>query len=195
LPAAWGGLCLALLIVGGCASPHAFPGRPEDLAGIRRVAVLPFENTTSFSDAGPIVTGAFLSALVESDRFQVEFPGNVRNFFIRERIIVRSGVDLEAIALLRDRLGVDAVLMGQIEEFAGTADVRRAVVPKVMVTVRMIDARTGAVLFMSRHGRRGDDGLVILDFGQIRTPGELSKRLAREVIAAMTRATAKGDEG
>lgn len=181
-------LLLALLLAGCAAQPHTFAApRPDGTRKSLRVAVLPFRNNTTAPEAGRIVTGAFIAALTKAGGYKVEFPGNVHNFLIRERIIVRNGADLKTMGLMAERLGVDVVVMGQIEEYAGSEDIRRATTPVVHICARMADARTGRILFMGRHGRSGDDYRTVLDLGAVHSVAQLSQRVVEELIAKMPR--------
>jgi TolB-like protein len=179
---------LPALFLAGCADrPHAFAEPRPAGTGVIRVAVLSFRNDTEAPEASRVVTGSFIAGLVKAGGYKVEFPGNVRNFLIRERVIVREGADLKTLALMAERLGVDAVVMGQVEEYAGSEDIRKATTPTVRICARMADTRTGRILFMGRHGRSGDDYRTVLDFGAVHSVAQLSQRVVEELIAKMPR--------
>ena len=147
IPARITALILACCVVtaAGCGSRmHTYAAPAPQWAGVGRVAVIPFANGTSAPQASSVVTGAFIAGLVRTGRFRVEFQGTVRSFFIRERLVVRQGVDLKTLAKMRERLGLDAVVLGLVEEYAGSEEIRRAVVPRATVSVRMVDTATGA---------------------------------------------------
>jgi TolB-like protein len=156
-----------------------------DGSKIRKVAVFSFHNQTRAPDASKIVTAAFMAGVVEMRKFQVEFPGNVRSFLVRERIIVRTGIDLETVSVMGKRLGVDAVILGVVEEYVGTPEATGAVVPVVSISSRMVDTQTGRILWMAQHRRTGDDYLTVLDFGKVRSVGALTNRVVGEMIATM----------
>lgn len=196
-PLARGVLAAALAaLLAGCfqGRPHAYAVPGSDTRKTLRVAVLPFHNDTLAPEASRVVTGVFIAGLARTGGYKVEFPGNVRNFFIRERVIVREGADLKTMALMNERLGVDVVVMGQVEEYAGSEEIRRATVPVVRLSARMVDARSGRILFMGRHGRTGDDYRTVLDFGAVRSVAELSQHVAEEMIAKMPRPGAEPGE-
>lgn len=178
------GISLFLLLVSGCS--HSAPsvyvrnGSEQLLAG--KVAVFPFYNNANTAVASTVVTGAFVESLVQRGKFRVEFPGNIRNFLISERIIVRTGVDVNTIKLMGKRLGVDAVIMGRVDEFVGMDEKEKNVVPVVSISSRMVDARTGKILWMAEHRRNGDDYIKVLDFGKIRSVGALTKKVVGEMI-------------
>jgi TolB-like protein len=137
------------------------------------------------AEANKIVTGSFVASLVKMRKFKVEFSGNIKNFLVSERIIVRTGVDLNTIKLMGRRLGVDAVIMGRIEEFVGMEEKKRGVIPVVSISARMVDVRTGKILWMAQHRRTGDDYIKVLDFGKVRSVGELTKKVVLEMIETM----------
>jgi TolB-like protein len=163
-------------------SPNAYVRKDYDASRLRKVAVFSFHNDTKVPEASKVVTGAFLAGLVEGGKFQVEFPGNVRSFLVSERIIVRTGLDLDTIKLMGKRLGVDAVVLGQVVEYVGADEERRGVVPTVSISSRMVDAQTGEILWMAQCRRTGDDYIKVLDFGKIRSVGALTKKVVGEMI-------------
>ncbi|MCD4804469.1 MAG: CsgG/HfaB family protein, partial [Desulfobacterales bacterium] len=122
---------------------------------------------------------------VKTKKFKVEFPGNIKSFLVNERIIVRTGVDLDTIKRMGKRLGVDAVIMGRIEEFVGMEEKKRGVIPVVSISSRLVDVRTGKILWMAQHRRSGDDYIKVLDFGKVRSVGELTKKVVLEMIETM----------
>lgn len=185
-------LLLALSLAGCAGRPHTYAAPRPAAASSLRVAVLPFRNETTTPEASRVVTAAVIVGLVKAGGYKLEFPGNVRNFFIRERTIIREGADLKTLALMAERLGVDVVVMGQIEEYSGSEDIRRGSTPVVRLSARMADARTGRILFMGRHGRTGDDYRTVLDFGAVHSVAQLSLHVVEELVAKMPRNAAGG---
>jgi len=175
--------CVALI---ACSSgPDAYVRTGFDGSEIEKVAVFPFHNNTTMAEASEVVTAALIARLVEGGRFQVEFPGNIKSFLVSERIVVRTGIDLDTIKLMGKRLGVDAIFLGQVDEYVGGDEGRRAVVPVVSVSLREVDTREGRILFMADHRKTGDDYISVLDFGKIRSVGELTKKVVGEIVEAI----------
>lgn len=166
-------------------APYTYIRKGFDRPGIKKVAVFPFYNNTKNAGAGKIVTGIFISGLVQTGRFRVEFPGNVKHFLISERIIVRTGVDLDTIKLMGKRLGVDAVILGRIDEFTGVDDKKKDVDCVVSINARMVDTMTGEILWMTQHRRIGDDYTIVIDFGRVRSVSTLVKNVVAEMIETM----------
>ncbi len=181
-------LLVILEFISACSSattPYAYVRKNHDQPGVKKVAIFSFHNNTTIAEANKIVTGAFVASLVKMRKFKVEFPGNIKSFLVSERIIVRTGVDLNTIKLMGRRLGVDAVIMGRIEEFVGVEEKKRGVIPVVSISSRMVDVRTGKILWMAQHRRTGDDYIKVLDFGKVRSVGELTKKVVLEMIETM----------
>lgn len=181
-------LILGLGFISGCSSsaiPYTYIRKNHDQPVVKKVAVLSFYNNTKIAGASKIVTGAFVANLVGMRKFKVEFPGNIKSFLVGQRIIVRTGVDLNTIKLMGRKLGVDAVIIGRIDEFVGMEEKKRGVVPMVSISSRMVDARTGKILWMAEHRRSGDDYIKVLDFGKVRSVGELTRKVVLEMIETM----------
>ena len=181
-------LLVILEFISACSSattPYTYVRKNHDQPGVKKVAIFSFHNNTMIAEASKIVTGAFVASLVKTKKFKVEFPGNIKSFLVNERIIVRTGVDLDTIKRMGRRLGVDAVIMGRIEEFVGMEEKKRGVIPVVSISSRMVDVRTGKILWMAQHRRTGDDYIKVLDFGKVRSVGELTKKVVLEMIKTM----------
>lgn len=181
-------LLVILAFISACSSaatPYTFVRKNHDQPEVKKVAIFSFHNNTMIIEANKIVIGAFVASLVKMKKFKVEFPGNIKNFLVSERIIVRTGVDLNTIKLMGKRLGVDAVIMGRIEEFVGMEEKKRGVIPVVSISSRMVDVRTGKILWMAQHRKTGDDYIKVLDFGKVRSVGKLTQKVVLEMIKTM----------
>ena len=181
-------LLVILEFISACSSattPYAYVRKNHDQPGVKKVAIFSFHNNTMIAEASKIVTGAFVASLVKTKKFNVEFQGNIKSFLVSERIIVRTGVDLDTIKRMGRRLGVDAVIMGRIEEFVGMEEKKKGVIPVVSISSRLVDVRTGKILWMAQHRRTGDDYIKVLDFGKVRSVGELTQKVVLEMIETM----------
>jgi TolB-like protein len=174
------------LFFAACSSGLNFYVRKgSEQRAIRKVAVFTFHNNTNVPEASEVVTAAFIAQLVEGGKFKIEFSGNVKSFLVSERIVVRTGVDLDTIKLMGKKMNVDAVFLGQVEEYVGGDKDRAAVVPVVSISSRLVDTKSGKIVFMAQHRRTGDDYISILDFGKIRSVGELTKKVVGEIVEAV----------
>lgn len=154
-------------------------GRSGD-GKINKIAVLPFYNISGSKDAGRVVSEAYVTEIFKSGKFEVEEPGNVRHFMIQERVSVIGELEIEKIQLLGKRLKVDAVIVGTVEEFTGG---RRENV--VAISSRMIDSKTGSVIWMNHRRRKGGDYTVIFDFGEIKSVTGLAHKVVAEMVSTL----------
>lgn len=150
---------------------------------IRKVAVIPFYNLSGRRDAGRIVTEIFVTELFRDGRFQVEEPGNVLQFMFDEWMKRVGEIDRERVVVLGRRLGVDAVITGTVEEFEDGMGAHA--VPLVAITARMIGTEDGRVLWYGRNRKRGDDYIVVFDFGRVRSVITLVQKVIREMLDTM----------
>ena len=182
--------CIVIFIVclfsfSGCFSLHSpnnFLAKDIDEHKIKRVAVLPFYNGSTTTSADGIVTKAFIGELYNSGKFEIEFPGNVKKFIVRERIIVRNGIGSDYIKLIGKRLNVDAVIIGCVKEYESEGKKKTAQIPVISVDARMIHVDSCSILWIGQNYRRGDDYETIFGIGRIRSLANLSRRVVKELI-------------
>ena len=181
-------ISLLLFACSGChslSSPNSYQRTGIDKSKIDKVAVVSFHNNTPVTEASSMVTDAFIAGLFERKKFKVEFPGNVRAFLINQRIVVRTGVDLQTVKLMAKRLGVDAVILGEVDEYIGVDDKKKSVIPLVSIRSRMVDGSSGKILWLAHHRRTGDDYIKVLDFGKVRSVAALTRKVVDEMIQSM----------
>lgn len=179
---------LFLVACPGCcflSGPNSYLRPGIDKSKIKKVAVCTFHNNTQVTEAGNIVTDAFIAGLFERKGFKIEFPGNVRSFLVSERIIVRTGIDLQSVRFMAKRLGVDAVILGEVDEYKGVEEREKAVIPAVTIRSRMVDGQSGKILWMAQHRRTGNDYVKVLDFGKVRSVAALTRKVVNEMIETM----------
>lgn len=152
---------------------------------IRKVAVLPFQNTTNHREAGEIVTDLFVQELFNTGMLIVEDRGNIQEFFIRQRIRKKGEVDLDTIKMLGMQLQVDGVILGIVEEYYQEVGTRGESSPKIGLSVRMLNTKTGKIVWKCHHEKTGDDYIIILNWGKVRTVNLLAQKVIREMIATM----------
>ncbi|MDL2123311.1 MAG: hypothetical protein LWX51_09530 [Deltaproteobacteria bacterium] len=182
--------CIAIFILwlsflSGCSfppSPNKFLKNDFEEYKIKRVAVLPFYNRSTTMAADGIVTKAFIGELYDSGKFEIEFPGNVKKFIVRERIIIRKGIGSDHIKLIGERLNVDAVIIGCVEKYESEGKIQDVQIPVISVNARMIHADSCSILWIGQNYRRGDDYETIFGIGRIRSLSTLSRELVKELI-------------
>lgn len=172
---------ISLLLIAGC-TVSAKPVQPSDAGKrMKKIAVLPFYNMSGQKDAGKIVANVFVTEMFKSGRFRVEEPGSVVQFMIQERMDTIGEIEIERLKILGKRLSVDAVVVGTVEEFD---DGRGGAYPSpiVSITARMIDSNSGQLIWSAQNKKKGDDYIIIFDFGEIRSVTTLTQKVVKELI-------------
>ena len=173
-----------LLCLSGCSSSvYHYVRHDREIGNVRRVAILPFRNISGRKKASQVITSIFVNEIFKSGLFIIESEGNIRDFFIYNRIRIKGELDKEKLRMLHDRMGVDAVFMGMVEEY--TPGSREKRIPRVALSVRMVSTRTARILWTSRHEASGDDYIVILDIGKIRSITRLVEKVIQEMLETM----------
>lgn len=169
-----------LLYIVGCAVSSKEALQQETSIKVKKVAILPFYNISGYRDAGKIVANVFVTEIFKSGRFRVEESGNIAQFMIQERMDTIGEIEIERLTILGKRLGVDAVMTGTVEEFAEGGSAYSA--PIVSITARMIESNTGKLIWSGQNKRRGDDYIIVLDLGEVRSLTTLTQKVVREMI-------------
>ncbi len=182
-------LFLAVLVffLCSCNSMIAYSGftRIESNRDIRKVGVLPFTNNSARQGAGEIVTSIFMAVIFKSGIFQVEEKGNIERFLANYKIRSFKKISKKEFKKMGEWLNIDAVFMGTVEEFAGGDQGQRLSTPVVSIRAQLIDLKSGKIIWMTRHRKRGDDYVKIFELGRVRSVSTLTKRVLTEAIEGM----------
>lgn len=154
----------------------------EDVQSVKKIGIMPFLNHTDTRNATQVVMSAYISVFHDSDRFVVEEPGNIRSFIISEKIQTVGEVDLERAILLGRRLKLDGVLVGTVSSYSFATLEWGAKSPELDMSIRMVDPKTGEVVWAGRIARNGDDYSKIFEIGKVRTMSSLAKIMASEMV-------------
>ena len=123
---------------------------------IKKVAILPFNNMSRDKYAGEKVRSTLTIDLMGRHVFEVLEKGEVTKVLtlVFRAAGIEAGsvtaVDKETLKLLGERLGVQAVILGNVFEYESSR--KRAI---VSVTVRMLDASSGIILWTARADASG----------------------------------------
>ncbi|HEX7624004.1 MAG TPA: hypothetical protein VF400_10575 [Anaeromyxobacteraceae bacterium] len=106
------------------------------------------------------------------------------------RIRFTGGVDRQMAKVLREELGVDAVLIPTLEQYAADAP------PKVALAVRLVDTgERPAVLWANGVARSGDDSPGLLGRGLLTTASAVERAVVGEVARSVERHLGTHAEG
>ncbi|VAV83146.1 hypothetical protein MNBD_DELTA01-287 [hydrothermal vent metagenome] len=150
-------LILLLLTVAGCGGKVVRYINPEaNFSYIRKVAILPFNNLSSDRYAGEKVRAALTVDLLSRMTFEVMEQGEVSKVLT---LVMRATgaeegmvleLDKETLKLLGERLGVQAVILGSVDDYESRRDGG-----VVSVSVRMLDTSSGLILWQAKASATG----------------------------------------
>lgn len=144
------------------------------------VAVIPFYNLSSRSNAGEIMSLQFVRHLIANEHLSVVEPGDVRMKLLNYRIILEDGISLANADLISNRLQVDLILTGRVFDYqdyrgsGGTA--------KVGFSVLVLEEKSRKIVWYSRSSNNGDDDVFLFDWGKLKTAHELANQMVGTVV-------------
>jgi TolB-like protein len=162
----------------------SFSARPpyKELESTYRIAVMPFQNISKTKDAGMIAAYMFIAELFKSREFVPVEYGEVRHLLVDLRIRARGELNLKSMKALSVSMGVDGILVGTVElynEGAGAAP------PEAAISARLLDARKDKILLYDSCQLDGDDDVVILDWGRIRSAENVAYKAVSKLVKKM----------
>ena len=144
-----------------------------------RIAVIPFMNVSGRKDAGDLLMLQFVKELSSLDDITVMEPGVVRDHLLGMRVIMYEGVSLSDIDLLMKTLDVDLILTGRVFDYQDYE--APGTTPKVEFSVLLFERTRNRVIWASKSYNKGNDGVVLFDWGNISTANTMVTEMARAV--------------
>ncbi len=170
------GACLLVaLTLGGC-NTASRTWRADGLAAgeIGTVAIIPFENLAGYPNAGHVMADLLEAELLARGR-----PELMPATEVRERLAEHEGTVLSPEELGRI-LGVDTVIVGRVTEYKYKVSLGEE--PAVGVSVRLVDTRSGDVLWSAARSQLGRFAWVRED-SLSRLSQEVAAHLADSLLA------------
>lgn len=155
-----------------------------EVSKVKKVAILPFSSLSGKTAASETVTNIFITEIFNLGKFQVEEPGNILEFMIREGMNTLGEIDVESLKMMSAHLGLDAVIVGTVEEY-DEGRTRVPSVPVVSITARMIEPKSGKIIWSAKNRRSGGDYLIAFDFGRVRSVTILTKKVVDEMLGSI----------
>jgi TolB-like protein len=176
-------LCVALSLsgCGGGTLTDSFRRKEASLANIKTVAVLPFENLGGGADKR--VREFTMTQILATGIFDVVDKGRVDSALRNEAIDPGKPIDAPTLRRLGQRLKVQAFFLGSVD----AADKSRgnASFAEITMTLRLIDAETGTVLWQA-SGRGSGYSLADRLFGlEPKDSFQVSMSLLRDLLATI----------
>jgi hypothetical protein len=172
---------------------HAFLRDLPSIEELGTIAVIPFENGTREIGAGEMVTDLAVAVLQRRGATLLA-PGFVEEVIRRGRGVRFGGIDRQ----LRTTLGgvgeVDVFFTGMVEQFKVAAG---GGVQEVALSARLVDARTGRILWMAGMEKRGSDPDTLFPLHRAWTTDQMAEEMMESLIASFAgkRPGDRGEEG
>ena len=166
-----------------CAPSIRLYVNPEaDPTFYRKIAVLPFTDMTSASQAGARVTRAFVTELIMTDRFEIIQPEDFTSTLHRAGIFKgQDGTyDAEKLKRVASQLGVTGILRGAVTEYQ-TSRTDGGDIPSIAFDAELVDVVAGKVVWRSSISKRGKGRIAIVGTG-IRSLGMLTQVACKELV-------------
>lgn len=148
-------IVLSLVVLSGCSTGSMkYRNYQADTSYISKVAVLPFNNLSSDQYAPERVRTMFVVDLMSRNRWEIVEQGEVSKVLgqiLRASGAIEGGVievNNESLKLLGERLGVQAVIVGSVNEYVGSRS-SGGTNEEISVASKMLDASSGVVLWQS----------------------------------------------
>lgn len=144
-----------MLAATGCASAGSKYLHPNvDLAALKTVAVLPFENVTEDRTAGDKVQKVFLTELLALGVFEVVEPGTVTKALKGVRAESADALAPAELKTLGETAKADALFLGTVVDFAESRSGGTAA-PEVTIQLRLVEAQSGVTVWSVSRTRSG----------------------------------------
>lgn len=148
-----------------------------------RAVLLPFENLSGQQEQGDLFGKVFFAQLVEAGVFQMAEPGQVDAALDSLGLRAAGGsLTLEDLRRVSTALDTRYLLLGSVLE-SGTVRTADTEVPSAGAALRLVDARTGNVIWASVHFRSGEDRETVFGWGRETNAARLIARLADDMLA------------
>lgn len=143
-----------LLFTGGCGgSTLRYVNPTANFSYIKKVAILPFNNLSDDRYAGERIRNTLTVDLMSRGVFEVVEQGEVTKVLgvIFREAGVEEGravpVDKETLKMIGEKLSIQAVILGSVDEYSGGSYGGSGV---VSVAMRMLDTNSGIVLWQAK---------------------------------------------
>jgi hypothetical protein len=168
-----------------CASvPTSYIHPSSDFTSIKKVAVLPFSNFTQDQFAGQKIQDIFVIELLSRNIVDIAEAGEVHRILNDNRVTDVEKMSQDAIKKVGSDLGVQALVLGTVQEFqidrmGPTASA------SVVLSFKMIEVDSGVVIWTTSVSREGA-GLAtkLFGFGAAKK-SKVARDLVREALKSL----------
>ncbi|MEW5772460.1 MAG: hypothetical protein AB1916_02950 [Thermodesulfobacteriota bacterium] len=185
------GLLALALLLSGCAGPQSFVHPTADLSYITRVALAPMKNLTQEKNTEFKVMNVVATELLRRGLEVVEY-GEVAKVLQGEgHGREEGGISKTVAENAGRRLGVQAFVTGAVHEY-GFSQSGGNSYPEVTVSLKLVDAKSLAILWEATHTAKGTtvmDRLLGIDK---KSPSDLCQEVVAEMLDSLFGSSRKG---
>lgn len=146
-----------------------------------RIAVLPFINETKYINGDVLMQKVVVAELIKKGEYLLAQDGDIRKMFQQNKIYYGHSPDYEQLRIIADRLNVQLIITGQLNEMSENF-LGRGFNPIIAVSLQIYDAKNGTCLWTTYHRKEGEQYRKILHFGKINSITSLAQVMSQEVI-------------
>lgn len=147
----------------------------------RRICVLPFENSSSSSEA-PRVVDDILTVRLAAAGFEIVEAADLRAAALQARIGSFRTISTEDLARLVPSVGTPLFLRGTIFDYSDSTGGHLGI-PQLDLELTLVDTRSGRVVWTAQHDRSGTDYVGFLMLGQVSSVVALADRVVSDIVA------------
>jgi len=125
---------------------------PAHSSAIAKVAVMPFKAQTEL--IGTSISDLFVTEILRAGKYELVERSQMAKV-LSESELALAGLSVSRAAEVGNMLGADGVIIGTVDEYATVAQ-RGTPYPVVGVTARMIDCKSGKILWSVDLAKRAD---------------------------------------
>ena len=187
-------IVLLTLTIAGCGSGPVYHVRSDvDFSFIRSVAVVPFQNLSAERFATQRMSSVFISELLQFDELMVLDPGEVLEAYSSMRLSPDVPLTSDQIVALGQRLGVDALVTGTVEDY-GLERLGGNQTYAVTAVFGMSETQTGGQIWTAQIRHDGSSFWQKLFGGQPTSLYEVSRKAVREALGTLLGGGGGGSE-
>lgn len=147
---------------------------------LKSVAILPFENLSENPIAKKVIAELIKKELMSKGWVSIVKDNAIEAFLAKRRIRYTGGITRLTAKEMGKVLGVDAVLVGSINQFSDANDRT-----SIAVTARLVGV-DGNIIWAGTLSYTGNDFAGLLGLGVIKSADALSLRVVRDIVKDIT---------
>jgi hypothetical protein len=125
----------------------------------------------------------FIKELNKLRNFVVIEPGVIRQQLLNMRVVMTEGVSSADIDLITTNVDADLILTGKVTDYQDyEGDWGK---PRVDFYVMLIAKNSKKIVWSSKSNNTGDDGVILFDWGTVRTANAMVSEMANIVRKMM----------